>query len=350
LTNGKRYGFAVASYKGDEKSDLVGKIYITPEDLTPPAPPKGLRSYSGKRYVKLTWNPSLEKDFLHYTVYRRRATGGEMRILEEDTGITIPEFTDYNLRSGTLYVYGVTATDRFGNESKLSKTVEGHTKFPSRITFKENLKLGKLYSYCYNPNDRSVYMASIHTKEMKKWSMWRRIIFHFPNPPGKIGWMNRLMMVRYKNREVRAVTIYPQNGEVYVCYKEGMRWKGWSLYSNKLLVPPYLLSSSVSYDVIYQKDKLIVATYDYSTNSFTLFIPDKKKKYSKIRWASNVVIPKGELKNFSFSILDFSNDRFKALFLFTGTGNGYIAEIKRGKRKIDNLKLCFSTYTLPPDF
>jgi fibronectin type 3 domain-containing protein len=181
LENGKKVYFTISTIKNGEKSEMSNIVSVIPEDLTPPMPPVALRSYSGKRFVKLTWKPSKEKDFLHYTIYRRTINSKKMRLLEEDTGIIQNKFIDNNLRSGILYIYGVTATDRTGNESEISKTIEGHTKFVPNITFKYDTFKKKLNGYCYNPNDRSVYQCNSHSDDIKKWSMWRRTIFHFPN-------------------------------------------------------------------------------------------------------------------------------------------------------------------------
>jgi hypothetical protein len=97
-----------------------------PVDLTPPAPPRGVRAIVGPgALVALSWEPNQEPDLLGYLVYRRDGPNRRPRRLLE-TPSRVPALNDRSVRSGGRYVYTVTAVDASSrrNESAASEEIE----------------------------------------------------------------------------------------------------------------------------------------------------------------------------------------------------------------------------------
>ena len=97
----------------------------TPQDFTPPAPPRGLIAIPGEGVVALTWDAGDERDVLGYVVYRREPPQlVPVRLTEQPIPGTT--FTDRTARRGATYVYTVTGADRSArrNESVPSTEVQ----------------------------------------------------------------------------------------------------------------------------------------------------------------------------------------------------------------------------------
>lgn len=95
---------------------LWGAILVArhgPQDLLPPAPPRGLVADSHDRRVELSWEPVA--DAASYNVYRTTIIGGHYELIA--TGLTAPRFTDTAVENLRRYFYTVTALDAAGNES-----------------------------------------------------------------------------------------------------------------------------------------------------------------------------------------------------------------------------------------
>jgi len=94
--------------------------YIVRPDHTPPSAPKGFYSITGDEVVYLRWEENDESDFREYQVYRC-LDGGDYyhRIAITKTA----EYDDYTVMNGVTYHFAVSAVDKDGNESNLSKDV-----------------------------------------------------------------------------------------------------------------------------------------------------------------------------------------------------------------------------------
>lgn len=101
-----------------EKSRSVSVTY---KDVFPPATPVGFATIAGVGSIELTWEPNHEPDLQGYRVYRAEAAGVPARLGELTGEVT---YSDKAVEHGKRYVYGVSAVDKQGNESKLSATVE----------------------------------------------------------------------------------------------------------------------------------------------------------------------------------------------------------------------------------
>ena len=130
LVNDQTYYYRVAAVESQEppwqEGLLSSEVSVAPIDLTPPAPPHGVRAVIGPGLaVSLSWEFNRESDLLGYFVYRRDATEVPPHRL---TGAPLksPSFTDRSVRSGGRYLYTVTAVDASSrhNESVASAVVE----------------------------------------------------------------------------------------------------------------------------------------------------------------------------------------------------------------------------------
>jgi fibronectin type 3 domain-containing protein len=102
------------------------EVSAVPVDLTPPAPPRGVRAVAGPgAVVALSWEPSGESDLLGYLVYRSDGPNRRPRLII-DTPFSAPALYDRSVRSGGRYYYTVTAVDASSrrNESAASEEIE----------------------------------------------------------------------------------------------------------------------------------------------------------------------------------------------------------------------------------
>jgi len=98
-------------------------LVITPRDVFPPAPPKGLEvifvpaSPGIPAHAELSWEISPETDLAGYHVYRSEQEDTRGALLTPDL-LLAPAFRDMPVVLGHHYFYRVTAVDRAGNESE----------------------------------------------------------------------------------------------------------------------------------------------------------------------------------------------------------------------------------------
>jgi hypothetical protein len=130
LVNDQTYYYRVAAVESQEPPWQEGlpssEVSAAPVDLTPPAPPQGVRAVVGPGLVvSLSWELNRESDLLGYLVYRSDATERPPHRLT-DAPLKSPTFTDQSVRSSGRYLYTVTAVDTSSrrNESVPSETVE----------------------------------------------------------------------------------------------------------------------------------------------------------------------------------------------------------------------------------
>ena len=116
---------SIATDQAGKVDPFPEEIVVTYTDLTPPQPPVGLASLTQGGQVNVEWQANSETDFAGYNLYQLI---GESRVklntaLLETTTFLHQGDQGLDLEDGT-YVYGLTAVDGHGNESKLSSPVE----------------------------------------------------------------------------------------------------------------------------------------------------------------------------------------------------------------------------------
>ena len=104
------------------ESDFSNPAPIGIRDTFPPDTPGNLVTFTGADHVFLSWEPVKDIDLSHYRVYRKAPGGNEFQLLGDR--IQDPFFKDTTAIKGTTYTYCVSAVDRKGNESELSKPAQ----------------------------------------------------------------------------------------------------------------------------------------------------------------------------------------------------------------------------------
>jgi hypothetical protein len=94
--------------------------FVGVPDLSPPAPPTGLRTATGDNFIEIFWRGFHEPDLSGYRVYVSSSYNGRYQLIGETTS---EYFVDNGARNGNIYYYAVSAYDYNGNESDLSKDV-----------------------------------------------------------------------------------------------------------------------------------------------------------------------------------------------------------------------------------
>jgi len=91
-----------------------------PRDVYPPAAPRGLRSVTGDGEARLSWLANTEADVAGYRVYMSPCASGPSCPYDR-VGVTSGNVFVVPLANGQTRFFAVSAYDRAGNESKLSK-------------------------------------------------------------------------------------------------------------------------------------------------------------------------------------------------------------------------------------
>ena len=121
LKNGQQYRYEVRAVRVENGVPYEGEgtsILATPQKLTPPAPPKGLRLEKQDGTVQLVWAKSPDSDVAGYNVYRV-VSGKAQKINGEP--VREPRFVDAQPGPDRYVSYYVTAVDVRGRESGPSK-------------------------------------------------------------------------------------------------------------------------------------------------------------------------------------------------------------------------------------
>lgn len=93
-------------------------VVITPRQIFPPAPPRGLTAVYTGSSVELIWKPEIDPHLAGYNVYRQEPgkPAQSARRLNPQP-LRTPAFSDRAIQQDTKYIYWVTAVDTAGNES-----------------------------------------------------------------------------------------------------------------------------------------------------------------------------------------------------------------------------------------
>jgi hypothetical protein len=85
-----------------------------------PSPPTGLRTQTGDNFIEILWNPNPESFIAGYNVYAGSSFQGKYQWIGSTRSTS---YIDRGAVNGNTYYYAVTAYDRDGNESDLSRDV-----------------------------------------------------------------------------------------------------------------------------------------------------------------------------------------------------------------------------------
>ena len=99
---------------------------------TPPFPPDGVFSITGDGVVSIYWNANWEDDLAGYAVYRSTSDPGPYFLLEE-VAADQTWYDDTDVVNSETWFYAVTAFDRNGHESELSRETVFDTPRPEGI-------------------------------------------------------------------------------------------------------------------------------------------------------------------------------------------------------------------------
>lgn len=134
LVNDRTYYYSVRAVENLEPPWQEGlpsvEVSAAPVDLTPPAPPRGVRAIPGPgALVALSWEPNQELDLLGYLVYRSDESNRRPRRLLESP-FAAAALNDRSVRSGGRYIYTVTAVDASSRRNESAPSAEIEVEIP----------------------------------------------------------------------------------------------------------------------------------------------------------------------------------------------------------------------------
>ncbi len=97
-------------------------LVVTPKDIFPPAPPKGVVLVTGPDILSLSWDANLENDLGGYRIWKRAEGESEFVVLMEEPFLE-NTYTDSAVEKNIRYYYAVTSMDKTGNESQKSNII-----------------------------------------------------------------------------------------------------------------------------------------------------------------------------------------------------------------------------------
>ena len=133
LTNGVLYHFRITAV------DSAGNVSAYSNEVTarpngPPTIPQNVTAVAGNGQVSLSWNKSMDFDFLRYRVYEDTSPNPDSLVGSSTPGdIADTTMTVSGLTDGIIYYFRVTAVDGAGNESGYSNQVTARPNGPPTI-------------------------------------------------------------------------------------------------------------------------------------------------------------------------------------------------------------------------
>jgi fibronectin type 3 domain-containing protein len=113
-TGATNYYRLTATNGAGESAGVLASAFVPSPDTTPPGKPAGLTATESTAGVTLKWTGNTERDLARYDVYR----SPDGSTWDEISGaLAIPTHFDGTGVAGTVYFYGVSATDTSGNQS-----------------------------------------------------------------------------------------------------------------------------------------------------------------------------------------------------------------------------------------
>ena len=104
------------------ESENSETLVISPKDIFPPAPPKGVVLVTGSDILSLSWDANLESDQGGYRVWKRAEGESEFVVLMAEPFIE-NTYTDRSVEKNIRYYYAITSIDKSGNESQKSDII-----------------------------------------------------------------------------------------------------------------------------------------------------------------------------------------------------------------------------------
>ena len=106
-------------FQESEDSEI---LVITPKDIFPPAPPKGVVLVTGSDILSLSWDANQEIDLGGYRVWKKAEGEPEFVVLMEKPFLE-NTYTDSSVEKSIRYYYAITSMDKAGNESQKSDII-----------------------------------------------------------------------------------------------------------------------------------------------------------------------------------------------------------------------------------
>jgi len=106
-------------YFESEDSEI---FVISPKDLFPPAPPKGVVLVTCPDILSLSWDANIEDDLGGYRIWKRAEGESEFFVLMEEPFLD-NTYTDTSVEKNIRYYYAITSMDKAGNESEKSDII-----------------------------------------------------------------------------------------------------------------------------------------------------------------------------------------------------------------------------------
>lgn len=106
-------------FQESENSEI---LVISPKDIFPPAPPKGVVLVTGPDILSLSWDANQESDLGGYRVWKKAEGEPEFVVLMEKPFLE-NTYTDSSVEKNIRYYYAITSVDKAGNESQKSNII-----------------------------------------------------------------------------------------------------------------------------------------------------------------------------------------------------------------------------------
>ncbi len=135
---------------------FAGCVNEAEVDTEAPFPPQGIRTISLDGAVEISWYPSQARDIAGYKVWVSGSYDGQYELIGRTTQTV---YVDEGGVNGVTYYYAVSAYDRDGNESELSKDVVYDTPRPEGydVTITDRFVTPSLAGYDFSTYSRGQY-------------------------------------------------------------------------------------------------------------------------------------------------------------------------------------------------
>jgi hypothetical protein len=126
-SEGRRRCYAVSALRGGSDRTVEGHAStpacVTPVDIFPPSPPKGLSPIAVEGAISLVWEANNERDLQGYLVWRGEEGNETLTRITEDV-VKETRYADQTVKAGVRYVYAVTAVDNQSPQPNVSAQSE----------------------------------------------------------------------------------------------------------------------------------------------------------------------------------------------------------------------------------